>query len=602
MGNPCHSRNVVSKNKPWHINVGRKEMKTLVISLIASILLIKCSTAEEKHSKNVNLKAWSDRDLKAIQNISLHAIMGLTLAERNEVALAAAKSLSIKEYIGVIGKNSIFKHFTKPPAQDSPEEAECRRQLGINMSAAELLRHLSEMKMIDDPAVLPYLIDALDHPARSFVGQRCFYALTYLTRQRTGDIYWARLVDDPEKHAAIRKWWIDWFDKNKESHPIFDRNLEEKARSEVLRLSGIIEKELKPNFQELALFQSPPTLPLRWQRPLFYIEYNPGNWSLAIDTFKGIDRKRLPWILITCRFDSQGQMDTWEQEERVQPPENLKKNITRCYFGRIAGSSLLIEVLAASPDESMIKQIQAVLKIDKDTQQPPAGDHLKAPSNPIVTEVEYRYVSATDPARGAPHFRAVAVVSSDHILSETNEIAIIRDALSKWSHSSPRSMENASAAVQSIVAKTKELKGVSVTHVSFEDFSPFAMINKNRLVEDRSVVTFRVNNNALIAGESFALYLDKSDTYFVVHTVYGSGRPILSSATYQVTTVKRGERTDYQFAIPQNENQKLTFTIVELKSKYTLSLFDREINTVITKKSHKKTPEGIAEELGKSSE
>ena len=349
-------------------------MRIVIVSILATALIINCAHADETISGSDVVNMFEKRDLKAIQRTRPQSLEKLSLTERNQAALAAAKSLSIKEYIGAIGTNSINKHFTKPPAQDSPEEAECRTQLGINWSAASLLQHLAEKRMIDDPKILPYLITALDHPDKNWVGQKCFYALKSLTRQTSGGIYWARLVENQEKHAEISKWWNNWWDRIKDKHPVFDKDLEERARAEVLRLSGLIEKELKPKFPELSLFQSPPTLPLRWQRPLFYIEYNPGNWSLAIDSFRGMDRKRLPWILISCRFDSQGQKDTWEQEERLQPPKALQKNVTRCYVGSIAGTDLSVEVMAASENGTLITQIQSVLKTNRDTQQKNSPD------------------------------------------------------------------------------------------------------------------------------------------------------------------------------------------------------------------------------------
>jgi len=360
------------------VSLGDQKMKTIVASFLVTALLVNCANAEEVVNSNAIVKTFEARNLSGIQGIRPQVIEKFSSGERNAIALAAAKSLSITEYIGAIGTNSIYKHFTKPPAQDSPEEAECRKQLGINWSAASLLQHLAEKRMIDDAKVLPYLIDALDHPDRNGVGQRCFYALKSLTRQTSGEIYWARLVEDQQIHTEITKWWRDWWGKNKDKHPVFDLEMEGRARDEVLRLSGLIEKQIKPQFAELALFQSPPTLPLRWQKPLFYIEYKPGNWSLAIDSFKGLDRKAFPWILISCRFQSQGLADTWAQEEKLQPPENLRDSVTHCYVQNIAGSDLLIEVFAASKSSALITQMQLLLKTKKDTQPTPAGDVLRA--------------------------------------------------------------------------------------------------------------------------------------------------------------------------------------------------------------------------------
>jgi hypothetical protein len=102
----------------------------------------------------------------------------------------------------------------------------------------------------------------------------------------------------------------------------------------------------------------------------------------------------------------------------------------------------------------------------------------------IRTEVEYGYVPATAPSKGAPHFRAAAIVTSDHVLSETDEVGIIRTALSQWAHSRPRPMDNPSASVQSYVNKMKELKGVKIMKVVFEDFSPISVGQPGKLQQD----------------------------------------------------------------------------------------------------------------------
>jgi len=339
-------------------------MRTITAGILTIALLGGSVHAETATSADVVLKMFEDRHLTAIQRTRPQAIEKLPLKERNEIALAAAKSLSIKEHIGVIGTNRIHKYFTTPPSEDSAGKAECRRQWGINMAAAGMLRHLCEKRLVNDPALLPHLIDALDHPDKSFVAQRCFYALQYLTRRTSGQIYWARLIKNPKKHAEIRKWWLDWLQENKDKHPVFDKKLEEEARAEVLGLAGLIEKQLKPKFRELAMFKVPQALPLRWQQPLFHMDYNPGGWALAIDTFEGVDRSMLPWIWIQCRFGSFDDIDTWQRKQRRRIPKGIEDEVTTCYTAGIEGSDIVVEVLAASKNKELIAKLQSVLRKD----------------------------------------------------------------------------------------------------------------------------------------------------------------------------------------------------------------------------------------------
>ena len=335
-------------------------MKAFIVTIIVSAMLTGYSKAEEMINANAVVKAFANRDLKLIQNLRPQEIEKLPLKERNAVALAAAKSLPIKDYIEVIGTNSIHKCFTKPPVQDSPKEAECRRQWGINMSAAELLRHLSEKRMVDDPSLLPYLIEALDHPDRSFVGQKCFNALTYLTRHTSGNVYWARLVEDEKKHEEISSWWTRWLENNKDKHPVFDTKIEQQARMEFMRLAEQIENELKPLYPSLSMFSAPKDLPLLWSSHLFHVEYNPRCYALGPST---VDHDELPWIHIRCELLSKELSPgaAWAKKEIPTPPVELKNLKETVYSEVLPKTDILIEVLVASTDEQLIKDLRSAL-------------------------------------------------------------------------------------------------------------------------------------------------------------------------------------------------------------------------------------------------
>ncbi len=141
--------------------------------LAGFVLILLCIPAFGQYShEGISLKAdmemFEEHDLRTVQNISPQVIEKLPLEERNKVALVVARSLSIKKYIGVIGKNGIRKYFT-PSGQNLPKAAEIRKQWDINYEAASLLRHMAEKRMIDDSKILPYLTDALDHPDKCFV-------------------------------------------------------------------------------------------------------------------------------------------------------------------------------------------------------------------------------------------------------------------------------------------------------------------------------------------------------------------------------------------------------------------------------------------------
>ena len=301
------------------------------------------------------VKLFEARDLDGLQKLRPQSLEGLPLDQRNRVALAAAKSLGIEEYLGAIKRDEIPKHFTKPPAQDSPAEAECRKQWGINTAAAELLQHLAGKRLVNDSRLLPHLIAGLDHPDRFWVGQKCYYALGSLARHESGSVYWSRMVEDPKQHAEIVSWWKNWWDRNKDRHPVFDEEVEKRAREEVLRLARVIEEKVKPGRRELALFTAPRELPLRWQVPFFDVNYSPA--LLATPPLK-VARDRLPWLDISCRFQS---ADLPPAAEAPSPPPELKGREEAVYSKVLDGTDLIVEVLAASKDSALIKDLAAAL-------------------------------------------------------------------------------------------------------------------------------------------------------------------------------------------------------------------------------------------------
>ena len=342
-------------------------MRAIIASVLATALMADCAHADKTISASAVVEMFEQRDLKRVQRTSLKAVGWLPLEERNEAALAAAKSLSIKKYTGAIGKNSIHKHFTKPPGQDSPAEAECRRQWGINMSAAELLRHLSEQRMINDPRVLPYLIAALDHPDRGSVGQPCFYALRHLTYHESGDAYWAQLGGDAKRHVEVLSWWKEWWKKNRQKHPIFDRNVEERSRALVLDLAKRIDAELKPKYPQLAEFSVPKQLRLCGPpSPLFDIEYNPR--LLANVHPHGLDRDDLPWLYIACELKTPDLTEPpgWRRQYERLPPRGLRSHLKKVYSFEVDGTDIIVSVRVASRQNELIKDIERVLKVADD--------------------------------------------------------------------------------------------------------------------------------------------------------------------------------------------------------------------------------------------
>ncbi len=332
------------------------EMKATLMLLVL-LGLHTSAVAEQRVNVHEVLRLFKERDLIPIQHLSVRLIEALPLEERNRIALAAAESLGIEACRPHLASQTLLEYLTTPTKDDSVEKAECRRQWGINTSSAELLRHMADKRVINDPRIIPFLIQGLDHPDRSSVGQKCYYALARLTGRQPGYQYWSRRGKDDQWHAEITAWWKRWWKQNHDKHPVFDTEIEARVKEEMLRLAARIETDLKPVHPELELFRAPAELSLHWGEPMFDITYTPEFYAgfapgeaESILRFKRAGRP-LPRIVIRDRF--QFQALPAERKEDQTPPPNLHVCETRV----IDGTDLVVEVLATSTNAQLMRDL-----------------------------------------------------------------------------------------------------------------------------------------------------------------------------------------------------------------------------------------------------
>jgi hypothetical protein len=128
----------------------------------------------------------------------------------------------------------------------------------------------------------------------------------------------------------------------------------------VLRVARRIEMQVKPYHPELSLFSTPEVLALEWSSPFFRIEYNPRLYALF--TPLTVDRDDLPWVSISGRLQSQDLSGTlWSEDEAPTPPAELQEHVVTVYSRVLDGTDIVVEVLAASRDEGLIRDLQAAL-------------------------------------------------------------------------------------------------------------------------------------------------------------------------------------------------------------------------------------------------
>jgi hypothetical protein len=151
-----------------------------------------------------------------------NVIDSLTSAQCNQIAIIGAKSLvATNETNG---------------AHSSPYDA------------LMLLQALNAHRLIQTPEVIPYLIDRLSMTTRedpNFIN----YDLLNLLNSLTGRNVSFDSHGDVTNQLAIADWWQNWWQENKDLHPLYDKQLETILRNEILATDAkITEAKPRPNF------------------------------------------------------------------------------------------------------------------------------------------------------------------------------------------------------------------------------------------------------------------------------------------------------------------------------------------------------------------
>jgi len=302
-------------------------------------------------------------DLLGMQAVHLKDFTGLSPGQVNEIAVLAARRLGIAHLL----KGVKFDDFHAFLRTDRPGVGQIRRQWGINMACAEILRQLSEKRLIADPSVIPHMIQALDHPARSFVGQKAFYALTYLTRRRSGRTYWARLPDDPKTRAAISKWWADWWARNRDKSPIFSVALEERLQKRVSEIARRIETQVKPRFPGELQEYSAEGIRYSHSQPAFNFIFD-ADMSLPLGALDDPPVPRpepdtLLWLQVRARFVTPclpPEVDQWAVRD-VAPPARAAGGLKVLFESPVEGTDLVLQVRLFTPNRQLEKAVRTAL-------------------------------------------------------------------------------------------------------------------------------------------------------------------------------------------------------------------------------------------------
>lgn len=302
--------------------------------------------------------------LRRIQRINRSRYETWNQKQRDEIALILAQNLKIRSLLESledqqwreIRSSQQWSQFVGKQPQDGP----VRIRWGINAAAAGTLNYLARKRLITEPRVIPYLIEALEHPDQGSIRRDAFGALSHLTRHSTGLHYFSFSRRDPEKDRQLIGWWKRWWEANQDKHPVFEPALEQEARSEVLRLARTIEQELKPRYRDELRYFRTPEKPLGFGYPhlLFHLEYNPRMLAWHIPA---VNNPPPPWLLILCRFGTEEPKAPDPRPEVPKPPKELEHLVKTVYARELDGTDVLVTVSVASSNKGLANDLEKTL-------------------------------------------------------------------------------------------------------------------------------------------------------------------------------------------------------------------------------------------------
>jgi hypothetical protein len=307
------------------------------------------------HSRAELEKMFNDPDLW-VENKMRPTMDALSPSERDEIAMIAAERLSL----GDIGKGTTAADW-KAEFLNLPENAMLRERWSENRHAGELLSYASEKQYITDASVIPYLIDAVDHPDTSCVGN-VFGALARLTRHRTG---YRGVAQSGKMDDAAEVWWRDWWEANRNKHPVFDLDLEKRTKTEWLRVSTLIESSMAGEFAVFGAYhvgKMETAAVAGDSSPLFDLCYEP---CLFANMWWGAGPRPDDnlWISVSagfCSCDLPESQRGWAREE--SKPRAVKLPVGTIYNRVLPGTDVAIRVRVATDSEAIVSALTKALQ------------------------------------------------------------------------------------------------------------------------------------------------------------------------------------------------------------------------------------------------
>ncbi len=300
---------------------------------------------------------WSDRQAMIYGSASNR----LSLAQWNQLALAAARELSLRTTNGLtITADTVDKQPWKSPAEAALLDLHKR-----NMMSVSFLRDLSYNHLLSASEVIGPLIDMLDYPGKNTAIRReAAQTLTQVTGRPYTEFY---QYSEGERDAKISQGWHGWWTMNQTRHPVFDDTLKQAVIARLvviekqlyLGISGYSELQYLHPTQVRITFVDPA---VRYQQEVGCFMSSQGHIRVAADgSFRAaVPGKDDTLLWIKAQF-------TTVPFPRTPPPDTAGRawwqgKIEEVYHEQLPGTDMAIIVEAACQDGVFTRLVRECLE------------------------------------------------------------------------------------------------------------------------------------------------------------------------------------------------------------------------------------------------
>jgi hypothetical protein len=236
--------------------------------------------------------------------------------------------------------------------------------LGPRINAWQNLEDLCRHRLVTEPRIIPILLERLKKPRPGNESDEIRMTLQSLSAMTRRMSYAQRFESmrlyrsGPAGRGQVIQWWESWWQNNKDKHPVYDYEVDQKLKRELLRVERTIEQEVKPDFAQLASFTANTNLahiPLNGlMTELYEDRYSPN-------TFGGLPPP--PLLEIAGHFEGPPPPDM--PPNTSGSPQRWANMLTSVYSNKLEGTAVYLEVKVDSRSTNLVTALRRTLSDTK---------------------------------------------------------------------------------------------------------------------------------------------------------------------------------------------------------------------------------------------